>query len=75
MNALFHFIEVFMEHDQKPGQPRTFTKATFDPTDGHIVRYIRRVTGTNERLEIKVILRPVEKSDPGLAATPGNSDN
>jgi hypothetical protein len=75
MRGLFNSIDGFLEHDQKPGQPRTFTKATFSAQDGHVIRYIRRVPGSSERLEINVKLRPVEKSAAGLAEHPTAGDN
>jgi hypothetical protein len=54
MNELFSYIKSFQEVDAKPGQPKTFTVATFDPNDGHLLRYIRRVMGTKQRAEITV---------------------
>src|SRR5262249_54849848 len=75
MPGLFNSIEEFLEYDQQPGRPRTYTKAVFDPEDGHVVRYIRRVMGTTERVEIKVKLQPVEKSGPPLADGPASGDN
>jgi len=59
MPALFGYLERFLECDREPGAPRTFTQATFDPQDGHLIRYVRRVMGTRERLEINVRLEPV----------------
>jgi hypothetical protein len=40
--------------DAKPRSPRTFTVATFDADDGHLIHYVRRVMGTTERVEITV---------------------
>lgn len=62
MRGLFNSIDGFLEHDSKPGQPRTFTKAVFAADDGHVIRYIRRAMGSSERLEINVRLRRMEKS-------------
>jgi hypothetical protein len=59
--GLFDQVEGFLERDRQPHQPRTFTKAVFDARDGHLVRYIRRVMGTTQRLEINVRFRAVEK--------------
>jgi hypothetical protein len=75
MNGLFNSIDQFMEIDQKPGAPRTFTKATFDASDGHVIRYIRRVMGTNERLEINVKLRSGENVRKPLADGAPSGDN
>ncbi len=75
MDGLLASIDGFLEHDAKPNQPRTFTKATFSANDGHVIRFIRRVLGTNERLEINVKLQPVEKSNRGLADRPPSGDN
>ncbi len=54
MNALFSDIERFLEIDAEPGRPKTFCVATFDPEDGHIRHYVRRVMGSSERVEISV---------------------
>jgi hypothetical protein len=57
MTALMDDIETFLEEDAEPGRPRTYSVATFDPTDGHLIRYVRRVMGTSERIEINVQLK------------------
>jgi len=62
MTALMDDIETFLEKDAEPGRLRTYTVATFDPTDGHLVRYVRRVMGTSERIEINAQLRKLDKS-------------
>jgi hypothetical protein len=54
MPALFGFIEDFLEQDSQPGTPRTFATASFDPTDGHLQRYVRSVMSKRERQEILV---------------------
>jgi Family of unknown function (DUF6174) len=65
MPALFGFIEDSLRRDAEPGKPRTFTVATFDPDDGHLIHYVRRVMGGTERIEITVELHPVsEKAGP-----------
>jgi hypothetical protein len=64
MAALMDDIETFLEKDAEPGRPRTYTVATFDPADGHIVRYVRRVMGTSERIEINAQLKRLEESFP-----------
>jgi hypothetical protein len=75
MPAMFNDIEMFLEQDSKPGQPRTFKKALFDANDGHIMKFIRRVMGSTERVEISVKLQRVEKSRDGLADRPNSGDN
>ena len=62
MPALFGFIQDFLKADAEPGKPRTFTVAAFDPEDGHLIHYIRRVMGGTERLEITVQLYPIGSS-------------
>ena len=57
MTALMDDIETFLEEDAEPGRPRTYTVASFDPTDGHLIRYVRRVMGSSERIEINVQLK------------------
>ena len=57
MTALMDDMETFLEEDAEPGRPRTYSVATFDPTDGHLIRYVRRVMGANERIEINVQLK------------------
>src|SRR5437016_11733117 len=61
MTALMDDIETFLEEDAEPGRPRTYSVATFDPVDGHLVRYVRRVMGTSERIEINVQLKKLEE--------------
>lgn len=58
MPGLFDDIERFLDLDRSPGSRRTFTKATFDPEDGHLLHYIRSVTSTRQRVEISVRLVP-----------------
>ncbi len=60
MTALMDDIETFLEEDSESSRPRTYTVATFDPKDGHLIRYVRRVMGTSERIEIIVQLRVLD---------------
>lgn len=60
MPALFDFIEDFLAEDRAPDHLRTYVHATFDPVDGHLTHYVRRVTGTKQQIELTDIrLRPV----------------
>jgi hypothetical protein len=62
MDGLFGWADNFLRQDSKPDRPRVYCRAVFDPKDGHIWWYVRRVMGTNERLEINVLeLLPVGK--------------
>lgn len=54
MDALFNYIERFMELDGEKGKPRTYARAHFDESTGAIRSYVRRVMGKTERLEINV---------------------
>ncbi len=54
MDALFNYVERFLELDSEKGKPRTYTRAIFDEKNGAILSYVRRVMGTSERLEINV---------------------
>jgi hypothetical protein len=54
MKALFRDITRFMEIDHEPKAPRSFTRAIFHPKDGHLQWYVRRVMGTQQRVEIVV---------------------
>jgi hypothetical protein len=69
MPALFGFIEDSLRIDGEPGKPRTYTVATFDPDDGHLIHYIRRVMGGKERIEITVEFHPVSQNAAPLEPT------
>jgi hypothetical protein len=56
MNGLFDSIEEFLRQDRRPGQPPTFLKGTFDRKNGQLLKFIRRVRSSNQRLEIVVTL-------------------
>src|SRR5262249_18310759 len=55
MTALFEFIEEFLRQDDEQKR-RPFTTATFEPADGHITRFIRKVIGTSELQDISLEL-------------------
>jgi hypothetical protein len=65
MTALFNDIEQFLEIDARPGSPRAYNRAYFDPDDGHLLQYVRRIMGTTNRLEITVQLRPLSAESGG----------
>ncbi|MBI1918403.1 MAG: hypothetical protein HYS12_27245 [Planctomycetes bacterium] len=48
--GLFERMERFLEEDRAASR-RNYVTAAFDAKDGHPVRYVRRVSGTQERLE------------------------
>ena len=54
MDALFDDIERFLEMDQQPGSPRAYNVAAFDVHDGHLLRYVRSVSSTGQRVDIRV---------------------
>jgi hypothetical protein len=58
MDALFDYIERFVELDAEKGKPRTFTKASFDEQTGALREFVRRVMGKRERLHI--LVEPLE---------------
>jgi hypothetical protein len=63
MDAKFDEIARFQEIDAKPGQPRTFCVGNFDPDNGALRQYVRRVMGSKERVEIVVdSLEPLDRS-------------
>jgi hypothetical protein len=61
MNAKFRDVERFMSIDEKEGAPRVYVVAKFDPETGAILRYIRRVMGTRQRVELNFKFEPLEK--------------
>ncbi len=66
MPALFGFVEAFLEEDARPGQPRAYEVASFDPQDGHLLHYVRSVLSKQERVEITVHLHPVTEESPAF---------
>lgn len=66
MAGWLDFVERFLLIDTKTGAPRTFRVAVFDPETGALRRFTRRVSGTRERQEIRLLLTPI----PSGTATP-----
>jgi hypothetical protein len=50
VNALFADIEAALKHDAASGG-RDYLTVTFDPRDGHPIRYVHRIRGTREQVE------------------------
>ncbi len=63
MEALFDDIEKLLEMDSKPNQPRPTTMAQFDPTDGHLLNYVRGGMGTQE--QVSILVEQFKKLDGG----------
>ena len=58
MYRMFRDIERFLELDAKQGK-KNYVTAIFDPDTGAIRRFVRRVTGTKERIQLDVKLEPL----------------
>lgn len=54
MDALFDDIDSFLKQDARPGSPRAFNVAQFDPDDGHLLYYRRSVSATRQQVQIQV---------------------
>jgi hypothetical protein len=54
MDGLFNDIDRFLHIDAKEGAPQTFCRGYFDADDGHLTRFVRRVVGTKESVDIRV---------------------
>jgi hypothetical protein len=52
------FVEEFVDRDTRPGAPRTFRAAEFDPATGALQRFRRYVRTTRERQEVVIALTP-----------------
>ena len=61
MHQILRDIERFMDQDSKPGAPKVYVTAIFDDKNGALRRYIRRVMGTNLRIEMHLTVEAVEK--------------
>jgi hypothetical protein len=61
MEDLFEKVDAQLTEDNQPGKPRVFAKADFDRHDGRVLRYIRSVRASHERIEVTVTdLQPLE---------------
>lgn len=54
MDALMRFIENNQFIDSKPGAPKVYVTGVFDEKTGALRKYIRRVMGSAQRVEILV---------------------
>jgi hypothetical protein len=54
MHRLLQNLERFMEIDAEPGRPKTYVRGDFDAKTGAVLRYVRRVMGSRQRVEIVV---------------------
>lgn len=52
MEGAFGWLEEFLKVDAKPGSPRAFNRAIFDPRDGRLLDYVR--SADRQRVEIRV---------------------
>jgi hypothetical protein len=68
MAGLFDDIERFLEIAAQKDSPRAFMRALFDPTNGQLRQFVRRVMGTNERIEIDV--EPIQTPGPASSQAP-----
>ena len=64
MDRLFRDIDRFMDIDQKPNAPKVYVTAIFDDKTGAMLRYIRRVMGSKQRLEIHVAMDALDTETP-----------
>ena len=60
MDAQFSFVQTFMTMDHKEKAPKAYVTALFDPETGALLRYVRRVMGTTQRVELNITLEAIE---------------
>src|SRR5262249_38211537 len=61
MPGLFERMERFLKQDQAASR-RNYVTAVFDTRDGHPTHYVRRLGGTQQRLEWVITLLPAHDS-------------
>jgi hypothetical protein len=61
MDGKFRDIERFMDIDQKKDAPRVYAIAVFDPDTGAVLKYIRSVMVTGQRVELNMKVEGVDK--------------
>jgi hypothetical protein len=52
MEALYRYIQGFVDIDTKKDAPRTFLRATFDDRNGAVTSFTRRVMGSKQRVAL-----------------------
>jgi hypothetical protein len=66
MSGRFDDINDFLKRDAEPGQPRAIAVARFDPEDGHLLQYTRKVADNNEFIELTdFVLTPLPDEPAG----------
>lgn len=60
MDNIYRDVMKFMDMDQKPGATKVYVVANVDEKTGALLRYIRRVMGSTDRIELNIALEPVE---------------
>jgi hypothetical protein len=64
MTALLAACQRRLELDRQPGGGRFFCIAAFDPQDGHLLRYVRSISRTEEKVQIVInALTPVHADE------------
>jgi hypothetical protein len=58
MGGWLSFVEEFVRQSEKPGAPRTFLSADFDPQTGALRRFRRSVRTTREWVDVTFQLTP-----------------
>jgi hypothetical protein len=61
IEGLFEVIETTLYQDHSRGQ-HNYATATFDPVDGHPLRFVHRIRGTHQRIEFHVKRKTLPKS-------------
>jgi hypothetical protein len=57
MDALFDDIDTFLKQDARPGSPRAYNRAMFDPDDGHLIDYVRDV---HSRRQVHIAVKTLQ---------------
>ena len=69
MSGLFDDLDEFLKRDAEPGRQRSIALARFDPQDGHLLQYTRKVPGTSELIELTdIVLTPLPGEPAGKKA-------
>jgi hypothetical protein len=66
VRGMFHDLKAFLEERSRSGNFWVSLVAIFDAQDGHPVKYVRRVMGSNQRVEVRVMeFRALPARDKG----------